>query len=495
VRPQLTQDTVRTDASPMTTSARDATRQRAARDVLLQVVTRILNLLLGVFVTALVARTLGKNLYGQWTTIFVVLTLVGFLANFGMEKVVVREAAAHPEREEEWLGAFTLVRLYIVGPVVVLSLLALLALHRSDQMLAAGAILTISMPFEGVGVLSLVFQLRVKNLVPMLVLTLRSLLWAGAVAFIHWHGGGMVALAVAMTASNLAGTAFQTVAALKILPRWPRPSRNQVRRLLSVGIPLGVSGVMVIAYARIDQVIVYSISGSSASGLYGAVYGIIDQAHFLPMSVLTTLTPIIAASWATDKERMLQVVAVAAELLSIASLGILAFAIAAAPPLVRAVFGPSYVSGSNAMPVLAGAFVFICFGYLNGSLLTVMGLQQRLMRISVLALVVNVAGNLILVPLSGYMGAAWMTLITELVVFAASLNVIRGGLGAPLPSLAKVGRALVAAVLLTGVVALVRAAGASLGVLVLATGVVYPALLFGLRALSLDDVRLVLKRA
>jgi O-antigen/teichoic acid export membrane protein len=170
----------------MTSStARDATRQRAARDVLVQVVARILNLLLGVFVTALVARTLGKSAYGQWTTIFVVLTLVGYLANFGMEKVVVREAAANPEREEEWLGAFMLVRLYILGPVVLLSLLALLVLHRSHQMLIAGAILTISMPFEGVGVLSLVFQLRVKNLVPMLVLTLRSALWAGAVAFIY----------------------------------------------------------------------------------------------------------------------------------------------------------------------------------------------------------------------------------------------------------------------------------------------------------------------
>jgi O-antigen/teichoic acid export membrane protein len=251
---------------------------------------------------------------------------------------------------------------------------------------------------------------------------------------------------------------------------------------------------MVIAYARIDQVIVYSISGSGPSGLYGAVYGIIDQAHFLPISVLTTLTPIIAASWASDRERMLQVVGVAAELLSIASLGILAFAIAAASPLVRAIFGPGYVSGANAMPVLAGAFVFICFGYLNGSLLTVMGLQQRLVRISLAALLVNLAGNLILVPLLGYMGAAWMTLITELVVFAASLKVIRGGLGMPLPPLGKIGRAIVSAALLTGAIALVRAAGGSLGLLVLTTALVYPAALFALRALSMDDVRLVLRR-
>ena len=66
--------------------------------------------------------------------------------------------------------------------------------------------------------------------------------------------------------------------------------------------------------------------------------------------------------------------------------------------------------------MLAAAFVFISFGYLNGNLLVVLGLQRRLLRISLIALVVNVCGNLILVPLMGFMGAAWMTLATEVVV-------------------------------------------------------------------------------
>jgi O-antigen/teichoic acid export membrane protein len=479
----------------MTSSARDATRQRAATDVLVQVVARILNLLLGVFVTALVARTLGATYYGQWSTIFVVLTLVGYFSAFGMERVVVREAAADPEHEQEWLGAMMLLRLYLTGPVVVLSLLALLLLQRSHQMLVAGVILMVTMPFDGVGVLQLVFQLRVKNLVPMLVLTLRSVLWAGAVAFIYYdHSGGMIALAVAMAATNAAGTIYQTIAAMRVLPSWPRPSRAKLMPLVKVGLPLGLSGVLVIAYARIDQLIVYGFTGSHASGLYGAMYNIIDQSHFLPMSVLTTLTPIIAASWATDRERMLRVVAVAAELLSVASLGILAFAIAASRPLVQVVFGQHFVPGANALPVLAGAFVFICFGYLNGSLLTVMGLQQKLLRISLVALAVNVAGNLVLVPLTGYMGAAWMTLATELAVFLQSARVIVLNLDAPPPALGKIARTILAAALMSGTLALLNHAGATLLELVLASGVVYGVLLLAFRALTLDDLRVFLRR-
>ncbi len=478
----------------MSSSARHATRQRAARDVLMQIVVRVLNLALGVVVTALVARTLGSVYYGQWTTIFVVLGLVGYLASFGMEKVVLREAAADPEREQEWFGAMMFVRLSLLAPAIAVSLLAVLALQRSQQMLIAGLILVATMPFDGIGMFGLVFQLRVNNKVPMLVLTLRSVLWATAVALIFWQGGGMIALAIGMAVTNAVGSVVQASAALRVLPRWPRPSRKRLRQLVSVGIPLGISGVLIISYARIDQLIVFSIAGSRAAGLYGAAYGLLEQSHFVPISVLTTLTPIIAASWRVDRERMLRVVRLGAELMAVASLGALAFASVAAAQLIRLIFGPGFLAAAPALPVLTGAFVFICFGYLNGSLLTVLGLQGRLLRISLLALGVNVAGNLILVPAFGFMGAAWMTLGTEVVVCASSLRVILQALELPLPNPGRIGRTVLAAALLTGGLSALKIAGAPLSVLVIAACLCYPALLFGLRALEPADLRVVLGR-
>ncbi len=480
--------------TPMSSPALQATRQRAARDVLLQVVARVGNLALGVVVTALVARTLGAVRYGEWATLLNVLAIVGYVASLGMEKVVVREAAAHPEREQEWLGAMMLLRLALLGPAVVLSLLAVLLLQRSDEMLVAGLIFVTTMPFDGTSVLGLVFQLRVNNLVPMVVLTVRSVLWAAAVAIVYWRGGGLVVLAIAMAATNAVGSLVQTVAALRILPRWPRPSRAQLRPLIHVGVPLAVAGILIISYARIDQLIVYSISGSRAAGLYSAVYNVLDSAHFVPMSVLTTLTPIIAASWPVERERMLRVVRIAAELLSVASLGALAFAIAAATPVVRAIFGPSYVHAAPALPVLGAAFVFISFGYLNGNLLAVLGLQRRLMHISLVALVVNVAGNLALVPLIGFMGAAWMTLATEVVVCALSLRAILRALEMPLPRLGRVGRTLAAAAILGGVLVGARQAGAPLAALVAIACAGYPSLLLALRALGPEDLRVLLRR-
>ncbi len=478
----------------MSPLARHATRQRAASDIVMQVAVRIGNLALGVFVTALVVRTLGSSGYGQWSTMFAVLGLVAYFSNFGWEGVALREAAKEPDHEHEWIGSVIMMRLLILGPVMIASLAILLLIEQSHEMLIAGLILILTMPFGGVGALGLLFQLRVDNRVPMLVLTIRSILWGAAVIIIHADHGGMVALAVAMAATNFVGNVVQAVAALKLSTRWPRPSRRFVRDLFRISLPIGLSGLLIIAYARIDQVIVFTVSGSKEAGLYGAVYNILDQSHFVPISILTTLAPVLAAAWPTDRPRLLRTARLTAELLAIASFGALAFAIVAAEPVVRLIFGPEFAAAAPALPVLGGAFVLICFGYLNGNLLVVLGQQNRLLRISALALVVNLIGNAILVPTVGFMGAAAMTLATEAVVFVASLRLILATLEIGLPRPGRIARTALAALILGLLLGVMRLAGAPLAALIVTACACYPALLFGLRAFAAEDVRLVLRR-
>ncbi len=478
----------------MSTSARETTRQHASRDILLQVLVRLTNLGLGVLVTALVVRTLGQSGYGQWSTTLIVLTMIGLVANFGTEGIATREAARDPDQAHEWIGAVMMIRIYLLVPLVVLAVGAVFVMHESRQMLIAGLILVITMPFSGFSALQLVFQLRVKNLVPMLVLTLRSVLWALAVLFIYLRGYGMIALAIGLSVTTAIGTIFQSYMAIKMADRVPHPSRTRVVPLLRAAVPVGISGMLIIAYARIDQILVFSIVGSGPAGLYGAVYNVLDQAHFVPISILTTLAPVMAASWPADPLRLRRTARLTAELMAICSFGALAFAIVAATPLVELVFGAAFAPAAPALPVLAGAFVFICFGYLNGNLMVVLGLQKRLLYISLLALVVNVVGNVLLLPSVGFMAAAWMTLATEMVVFGATLTLILRDLGIHRPRVGRIGRTALSAVLLGAALEGLTGAGAPLWLLTTVACLGYPALLFGLRALELDDVRLVMRR-
>jgi O-antigen/teichoic acid export membrane protein len=479
------------EMAPLATSS----RERAFRDVLVQVTARVLNLALGVVVTILVVRTLGDSGYGQWMTILTTFQLVGFFTSLGLESVAVREAAADPEHAGDWVGALLVTRLALTLPVMLVGLGVLVLIQESHAMLIAGIILLVEFPFGVGSSLAIVHQLRVRNTWPMIILTVNSVLWGIAVLVIYLAGGGLVEMAVAMTLVTTVTATMQGFAALKLLRFRLRPSRAAIVRLLRIGAPLGVAGLLVNAYARIDQVIVFEQAGSQAAGYYGAVYRVLEQAHFIPVSVLTTLAPIITALYVADRARMLRVLTLAAEFLAIGSLGALGFAAVAAEPLMRLFFGEEFVPAAPALPVLGGAFVFICYGYLTGNMLLILGIQKRQIVVGLAGLVVNVVGNLILVPRYGFLGAAWMTLVTEVVVVGTGgYYVVRQLGGLSVVSVGRLPRVAAAAAVLTAALVALKVAGAGLAVLSLAAAILYPSLLIGFGAVSVEEIRLLLLR-
>jgi O-antigen/teichoic acid export membrane protein len=267
-----------------------------------------------------------------------------------------------------------------------------------------------------------------------------------------------------------------------------------MKPLVLRAIPVGISGLLIIAYARIDQVIVFTIQGAKAAGLYGAVYMLLDSAHFVPGSILNTMSPVIAAAWPHDPARLRRAARQTMELLCIGSFGALAFATVAAEPVVRLIFGPEFAEAAPILPVLGGAFVLICFGYLNDNLVLVMGKQGRRVRIGLIALAFNLVGNFALVPEFGFMAAAWMTLATEAVVVAMETKLVIEALQVRRPNLSRVWRTAACALVLAAELAIAKALGAPLWALVALSCLSYPALLLGLGAMTVEDVSVVLHR-
>ena len=79
-------------------------------------------------------------------------------------------------------------------------------------------------------------------------------------------------------------------------------------------------------------------------------------------------------------------------------------------------------------------------------------------------------------------------------MWSASLRLILRTLEMPRPPLGRVGRTALAAVVLGGALALLSLAGAALWLLIVAACLLYPGLLFGLRALRPGELRSLLRR-
>jgi O-antigen/teichoic acid export membrane protein len=467
--------------------------RRAALDIAVQVLGRLGNLALGVVVTLVIVRALGSKGFGQWSTIFAITQIASNFGDLGLGQVAVAKAAADRARESRWIGALLSLRLLLALPVALSSAVVVLAIAANQDARVAGLLIAGATLVTAPAALTAVFQLRVRNDISTAVITLNSVVWTAGVVIASLSTHSIVVFALIFLLAATVSNAATATLALRLLPIRLTGTRPLWGPLLAVGLRVGAAGVLVTLYVKLDQILVFEIAGARQAGLYGAVYRILDQIQFIPISVMTTLFPLIASSHLTDRARTRRLLQLTAEYLTMASLPILAFTIVAAHPIVELLFGAQFFHAAPALPILMAAFVSISFGYLAGNMVVILELQRLFLRYAAVGLAVNVALNLALIPSYGFLAAAWITLLTEVVVMSLTMRTVLAELQMT-PQLRRLARIAIAAAAMGLLAYAARALHTPLAGLVVVALLAYPAALFLLKALSTADIQAVLRK-
>lgn len=471
--------------------AAEANRHRIARTAAVQLIGRAGNLALGVVAVALLARALGPDDFGVWSTALAFVGMFNFLTDFGFVKTATQRMAAQPEDEHLWLGA--LIGAVSIGSVgaLILTLAASPLLADEDHIIEVTAVLALTILMAAPGALLAVFDSRVRAGLRMAVMTANSVAWLIAIVVLYEIGASVVMFAVAFVVISVLTAAVQWNLTKRFAEISVRAGRRLWRPLVRTALPLGLAGLLVTVYYRIGSVIVFNISGPEEAGIYGAAYRFIDPIHFLPMSIMFATFPVMSALFGSDPERMRRLVQRAGEYLIVAALGALAVTIVLSGWIVDILLGQSYDRSATVLPILMLAFVFMSVGYLSGNLTPIIGKRWLLVGIAGAGVLVNVALNLILVPGHGAVGASWATVATELLVNACGLFVVFRALEFR-PGLWRPARIVLAAAILCGAVALI--AELSPLVALIAAAPIYAGALLALRAVDADDLRDLLRR-
>ena len=468
------------------------TRSHAARDVVVQLVGRLVNLGLGVVVTIVVTRSLGVDDFGQWAAFLAIVTIVGAVADLGLAQVAVREAAAAPADRAAWLGALVGWRALLAVPAALIALgLELLVAHGTSQAVA-GALLAATLLAGVPAALSgAMFQLQVRNDRSVAVMTLNSVLWTAGAAAVAALGGGLLGFAAVLLASSAFTAVLGAGWALRTGEIALRGVREHGRTLLRVGVVVGIGATLTVSYGKVDQVLVLHYTGEHGAGLYGTAYLLLDRAQFAPMALIATIYPLLSAAWPADPERSRRIVQQGIEYMAIVSLPAFGFTLLAGRPLIRLLFGADFAPAGAILPVLMAAFVLTSLGYVAGYLALIVGRQGRFVGIAAAALVLNVVLNVILLPRYGYQAAAWVTLASEVIVIAAATRTTFPVLGLRVAP-GRLPQIVAATAVMTAAVWALREAGAGIVVLIAAAGLVYAAALPLTGGLRQEDRRLVL---
>jgi PST family polysaccharide transporter len=187
----------------------------------------------------------------------------------------------------------------------------------------------------------------------------------------------------------------------------------QARQLLKDSWPLIISGLAVIVYMKIGQIMLGNMTSDKELGIYSAAVRLSELWYFIPMAIASSFFPTIVHSRENQSERayhrrmqlFYDIMAGSAYAIAIP------FALIA-PFLVTTFFGAEYAEAALILRVHIWALVFVSLGVARSRWLMAENMTRFSMFATILGAIVNVGLNYWLIPQYGALGAAWATLIS-----------------------------------------------------------------------------------
>ncbi|MEO7002970.1 MAG: oligosaccharide flippase family protein [Ktedonobacterales bacterium] len=378
-------------------------------------------------VIAAYGRFLDSTQYGElyFATSFV--ALIGFPVEFGFNQQIVRDVAQQPEHARRYPANILILKVVLWGALYGTALLVsvLLGFSAEERLLIALAGGTLLMSTIGSTFASIHTAVQ-RQVFPAVGLMIEKGL--GALVAILWlrNGGTVVEAALALLIGSFAGALWQAFWFLRLIgPHWIF-DLDLLRTLVRQSIPFLVYGALGVIYYRIDTMLLEAMTSTAVVGVYGAAYRLFDTLVFLPnIVIMAVMYPLMAKFSVNPDARLNLAIEKSVNFLLLCGMPVMVGLIVAAPNIIGFLYHRSdYLASTPVLQALAPGLLLL---YLNSVWTTaLMSLKQekQLPLIAGVALVFNVACNLLLIPRLGAVGSALVTSLTELLLGCLTVSLL-----------------------------------------------------------------------
>jgi PST family polysaccharide transporter len=199
-------------------------------------------------------------------------------------------------------------------------------------------------------------------------------------------------------------------------------SRTYLKALLRDCWPMALSGLVVIAYGRLAQLMIGGMRGNEAVGIFSAASRISEAWTFIPLAVISSAFPSLVAARGKDPAlyyRRMQTLCNVILMVGLAAAIPMTFL---ATPVVLALFGEAYADAGPVLAINLWGSVFMFLGMVQSGWYVAEGLTRMALLRTLLCALLNAVLNVILIPRYSYTGAACATAISHAVnAFALNL--------------------------------------------------------------------------
>jgi O-antigen/teichoic acid export membrane protein len=359
----------------------------------------------------LMNRHLAPSGYGLFIFVVNTTALVTVIIDLGFNTLFQREAARRPDQVSRFLSNLVSARLFF-GLVALVVLAGVLYAKGEGDYIAAGFVMMLLASYQSLlrGTLYALQRLRFESI----AIILESVVLLGAIAygaFTH-QGPGFYLWAYALRYA-LDCVYFLLVLTLGGMARirWSLDIAF-IRGWLWRGLPFALTFVITGIYFNIDVPLLTFMKNLTETGYYSSGYKLFSALLFLPQSVLTVLFPVLAITKsADDQERLKWAVGRFFKILAMLGWPITVGTWLLAPSFRFLYY---YPASEQALRILAVGIVFMFVNNAFIGTLNAIDRQSSFTWAALWSMVVNVGLNLVVIPLFGYVGASWATVVTEI---------------------------------------------------------------------------------
>ena len=360
----------------------------------------------------LVARTLGPDLFGVYAVALSVGSMAAILMDGGFSKLIQRERARESSKLAEIVPALpALAYGHAMLSIIILSTLALLLFpdYKITTLVTVWCFGAAVLNQYGLAVLRGDGQLVRDASWQIGNRTLSALCMAAAVLFLGatqpWH---------VLMAQFLGTATFGLFVALflRVRPKFVVPP--VVYRAL---LPLIWLDLATALYFRSDMVLLEFLKVPQAQvGHYGVAYRLIEAMILLASPIGLILFRHFRQGSDMPARMVKQMLLPPMGLAMLVGICLALSMWFFSEIIIALAYGQAYQGASKLLVILGCSLIFILpNGILNQAALA-LGLERWFAISATIAAIVNIAGNMLFIPVYGVMAAAWMTVITESVL-------------------------------------------------------------------------------
>lgn len=375
---------------------------------------RVLRMGLQFLVGAVVAQHLGPAGFGTLNYALAITGLIGVFSTLGLDGVFYRELVRSPHQAFSltgtvfWSRMAAALLLYVPVAIVAFG-------QQGGDARAAILISGFSLFASALTVFNAHFEIR---------LAARYVVWAANGSFLvctavrFWlvsQGASVAPFAAtyliepALTAATLYVFYRREGGSLRGW-RWERPLAGT---MLRESWPLLLSGLAVMVYMRIDQVMLAQLRGDADVGIFCAALRLSEVWYFIPMALSSSLFPSLVRSRDHGPEIYKQRLGRYYDMNAALAYLIILVLAPTAPWIFSVVYGKGFAGAEGVFQIHLWACLFVFLGVARGGYLLNEGFTRFTFMATTGGAIINIGLNFVLIPKYGPEGAAWATIISQ----------------------------------------------------------------------------------